>query len=385
MSSVVARECRPCVAIVGASVRAAAQSALRAGFDVVGADLFADADLDGVCPVTRIDDYPNGFAAWLTEQRADAWMYTGALENYPELVDRMATIAPLWGVRGEPLRRCRDPIELGRVFADSGIAFPKTLPRGVRPNDADFWLAKTYRHSAGAGTVEYGFGWSAEADPAKLDAYPQKIVAGEPHAAVYALSDSGSRLLGVTEQLLGEGDACWSYRGSIGPIDLYSQPPSVAASLERVGSVLAGELGLRGVVGVDVLIEGDTLTVVEVNPRYPASAEVLERASGQSVLAQHASAFGGDRSCEWEAAPGRVAAKQVVYARGRITVDERLAELLQALHRTGDVADLPREGTSIEAGQPVCTALGHASSVAKASAALFHVTGILSGPLTPRP
>ena len=41
------------IAIVGASVRAAAQSALRAGFDVVGADLFAAAALDAEPPEHR--------------------------------------------------------------------------------------------------------------------------------------------------------------------------------------------------------------------------------------------------------------------------------------------------------------------------------------------
>ena len=41
--------------ILGASARAAAFSALRAGFAPVGADLFADRDLAAVCPCSRVD------------------------------------------------------------------------------------------------------------------------------------------------------------------------------------------------------------------------------------------------------------------------------------------------------------------------------------------
>ena len=53
------------IAIVGASVRAAAASAVRAGFSVAAADLFADEDLREIADATRIRDYPDGLADWL--------------------------------------------------------------------------------------------------------------------------------------------------------------------------------------------------------------------------------------------------------------------------------------------------------------------------------
>src|SRR5882672_6712717 len=103
------------LAIVGASARAAAFSALRSGYQVVAADLFADADLQRACPVTRIADYPAGLITWLEKVECDAWLYTGALENHPQFVDRMAAIRPLLGNAGEPLRDVRNPAVLGRA------------------------------------------------------------------------------------------------------------------------------------------------------------------------------------------------------------------------------------------------------------------------------
>jgi len=53
------------IAIIGASARAAAFSVLRSGRQAVAADLFADADLQQKCRVTRISPYPEGLLDWL--------------------------------------------------------------------------------------------------------------------------------------------------------------------------------------------------------------------------------------------------------------------------------------------------------------------------------
>jgi uncharacterized protein len=89
------------LAVVGASVRAAAASAVHAGLKAVAADLFADLDLQRVARATRIGRYPKGLLAWLKamEPKPDAWMYGGALENHPDLVDAMAQLCPLLGRR----------------------------------------------------------------------------------------------------------------------------------------------------------------------------------------------------------------------------------------------------------------------------------------------
>src|SRR5262245_56065277 len=114
------------LAIVGASARAAAFSALWAGYEVAAADLFADADLKRACPATRISDYPTGLADWLAATPCDAWMYTGALENHPELIDRMAEVRPLYGNRGASLRLVRGPLRLQQALRDADLAFPDT-------------------------------------------------------------------------------------------------------------------------------------------------------------------------------------------------------------------------------------------------------------------
>src|SRR4051812_38200553 len=103
--------------LIGASVRAAAWSARRAGFTPWCADLFGDVDLRQVAQMRTIavDDYPHGFAEIMKAAPSVPWMYTGALENRPKLVDQLAKQRALWGAEADVLRRVRDPFEVSRV------------------------------------------------------------------------------------------------------------------------------------------------------------------------------------------------------------------------------------------------------------------------------
>ena len=336
------------LAIVGASVRAAAQSALRAGYDVVGADLFADADLDGVCPITKVDDYPDALADWLAEQDVDAWMYTGALENYPDLIDRMTEVAPLWGVSSEPLRRCRDPMVLQQVCAAAGVAFPETRRADELENPVTSgWLAKSYRHSSGAGTwrVENREDWEEAID---AEAYLQAgIEPGTSFGAAFLIGESSSACVGMTRQLLGAPDNEFACCGSVGPVSL----APYCEQLDKIGDCLAERLGLRGLIGIDLIDSDNRLFLIEVNPRYAASMEVIERATGRSVVEANAKAIEGYPAGDWQSLSGSVFAKRVVFAERDVVVTALLAEWLVGI----EAADRPRVGEAIAAGRPVCT------------------------------
>ena len=76
--------------IIGASARAAACSAMRAGFAPLAGDLFGDIDLSRACPARRVQNYPQGLVAAAAACSPAAWLYTGGLENHPDLVDEIA-------------------------------------------------------------------------------------------------------------------------------------------------------------------------------------------------------------------------------------------------------------------------------------------------------
>ncbi|MEM9704429.1 MAG: hypothetical protein AAF907_18450, partial [Planctomycetota bacterium] len=102
----------PDLLIVGGSVRAAAWCAVRAGLKVAALDRFNDLDLKAVAEPCFLWDGSDEQVERVVGDLRVPWMYTGPLENRPDLIDRCAELAPLRGNPGNVLRRVRDPFEL---------------------------------------------------------------------------------------------------------------------------------------------------------------------------------------------------------------------------------------------------------------------------------
>jgi predicted ATP-grasp superfamily ATP-dependent carboligase len=178
-------------------------------------------------------------------------------------------------------------------------------------------------------------------------------------AAVYAVAAEGATLLGLTRQLIED----YAYRGSIGP----TQPSAkVNDQLSRIGEALSCDLTLRGLVGVDLVLSDQSVTAIEINPRYTASVEVLERASRASAIAAHAACFASPSPPKWAAPDAAVNGKRIVFASITIEVDRRLSDELMTLQRKSQLADKPRAGTVINAGEPLCTVLAEGASLEEA-------------------
>ncbi len=343
------------IAIVGASVRAAVASAVRVGFEVVAADLFADEDLCRIADATQIHNYPFGLVAWLQSlsPTPDAWVYTGALENHSELVDKMAAIAPLWGNSGEILRQVRSPRRLADCLRRAGLLFPemRESPAGL-PRDGT-WLAKTGRGASGNGVAVF------DDFKNRPECFFQRRVAGIPCSAVFVATAGKAVLLGIVRQLIGEPwlhARPFQYCGAIGPWPVSAQ---VRAVIRHVGDVLASGFGLRGLFGVDFMLDGDRVWTIEVNPRYPASVEIVERATGMDAIAAHAAAC-----CEstltsvFHRLSGALYGKAILFSRQSITIDEDVnlrSQIAADGTRWPALADLPRVGERVEVAHPVLT------------------------------
>jgi predicted ATP-grasp superfamily ATP-dependent carboligase len=370
----------PAVIVVGASARAFAWSAWRAGIAVHAADLFADADLRD-CAVTVVPagggQYPAGLVAAVAGLPRVPVCYTGALENHPRIVDRLAADRPLAGNPGRRLRRVRDPVQLARAVRAAGLGFPVTraTPAGL-PTDGSF-LVKPRASAGGRGIAP----WRGEADrPRHGRAVWQRLVAGEAWGAAFVVAAGRSRLFGVSRQLVG---AAWCGARPFawcGAVDVAPDtiPAAVRGQVERLGAVLAEEFGLVGLVGADLVVDdaGD-VHVIEVNPRPTASMELVERAGGESVARAHLAACGLAPPTPPPDATARQA-KAVVFGDRDLVVDERLfAALLGTRGRwTEDdggwpaLADLPMPGSLLRAGGPLVTAFA-AAPTGRAAVALL--------------
>jgi predicted ATP-grasp superfamily ATP-dependent carboligase len=138
-----------------------------------------------------------------------------------------------------------------------------------------------------------------------------------------------------------------------------------------MGNVLAEHFELLGLFGVDFILNGDEVWAIEVNPRYTASVEVVERFTGLRAIAQHVAACGGSISsasggvAESESPDEPFHGKAILYARQDVVISRRFAEhaLEQSLRTPWPaLADISPAGTPVDKGRPVVTVFAVGSS-----------------------
>jgi predicted ATP-grasp superfamily ATP-dependent carboligase len=374
----------PSLLILGASTRAAAQSAIRAGLVPICADLFADLDLRACAQVLEVADYPRGLAAAAARAPVCPWMYTGGLENHPGLVARISRSRHLWGNGPEVLRRIRNPWHVRELLIESRLPALSVWPRDASPPLADStWMIRPLRGAAGRG-IHVWDGSPAGHKSLREPHCFQERRRGTAVSALYLAGRAQTCLLGVTRQLIGLEEVHappFAWCGSITPVPL---PAETMAVIRQVGEFLAAQTALRGLFGCDFLVDEGVPWLTEVNPRYPASTELLEHVLQVPLLDLHRRAFAEPPSLvvpssggltREPAAGGAASGKIVVYA-NRDMVAPDLTRFVSRpspwLDSTGTndeslpyLADVPLPGQSIARGQPICTLFARGRSEAE--------------------
>lgn len=346
----------PPLIILGASTRAAAFSAARAGFTPYWIDRFGDVDLAQAFPgsVVPPGEYPADMIDLIHQAPNAPWLYTGALENHPEVINAVSEQRRLVGNDAETCAGVRNPHRLADAFAQAGIPFPKiaTAPQSL-PKDPN-WLIKPYRSGAGIGIVPYTK--NSQVHPHQN--YLQQWIDGPSVAGIFAADGHTAKLIGVTRQLVGES---WlhanpfSYCGSIGPLALSTEQQT---AWQHIGTTLTATFALYGLFGVDAIQNGDTIYPIEVNPRYTASVEVLERATGIHAIALHHQAcLGHLNDLDDEPLPNISAGKAVLFAPMDLQIPAGPFAPDFAQENDASLADIPHPNSHIPKGHPITTIL----------------------------
>lgn len=347
--------------ILGASARAAAGSARLAGYEPWCVDRFADRDLRATATVRKCEQgqYPSGILRLLSDAPADApVLLTGAMENHLELVEAIAFDRALLTSPVEAMRQVRNPDALSSLPKIEGLRFAKlrthpSLLGRLRRLAFGFLEHKRYliKPLRSAGGV--GIDFCSPAAACDEEHYLQQYIQGMSMSAVFSADGWSAALLGVTEQLIGEsafGSSGFRYAGSIGPMPLSEK---TRASLAHLGVVLAQRHDLRGIFGVDLVMDmKGRLVPVEVNPRYTASVEVLEK-TGLVALNRAVGAWAVKRN----SATGKIHGKAIITAKTSCRVGD-LFEVLPA----DAVADVPEVDAVFEQGEPICTVFAAAAT-----------------------
>ena len=341
--------------IVGATARAAAYSALRAGMTPFAADYFSDRDLKAVATCVRLDNALKSDDPFPAFPKCP-WIYTGPLENHPEFLDKLKRDRPLWGMAGSCLFSARSPSEVSNAMRFAGLNAPEV--RGAKsadvPTDGS-WLLKPGASAGGIG-IERLLPGSESSDRH----YVQKFIPGLRLSAVFVGNRYTATVAGITRQRIGVPGGEFVYRGSIGPWPIID---AVATQLTVAGNELAVRFGLVGLFGIDfILDDANRVWPVEVNPRYTASVEILELSQNRSLLDLHRRACLGEPFDETMPEPSRFVAKEVQFATRDGVFHHSGERLTEDPWEVPLIADVPEDGTEYKRGEPVLTVFAHSDT-----------------------
>ncbi len=336
--------------LIGGSVRAAAEDAATAGYRIVAVDRFGDYDLRAIG------------ATWIPLRQGDEWLAAAKCHAGPIV----PTGGFLWpaGPLDEQLRQrvaypppdrlaaSREPDTLQAIARQAGIRFPETRP--VTPRaisslpDPAAWLVKPVAGTGGAGIRSLADGpRRGQAGSPGNDHYLQRRLLGRTIGVSYFSRDGSSRShtrrLGIYAGLTHRRNPQhrWLYGGSIGPFDTdWPDRDAAHGPLADLGQAVAEAFGLVGLFNIDLIRQpDDSLWLLEINPRYSASMELLvqepnsrSRSLIDAHLAAHQERAGtidiveAERRIGWLSGDtplvpaGHIACKRIVYARRTLTI-----------------------------------------------------------------
>jgi uncharacterized protein len=356
---------RTSVLIAGVSVRALAESAVRAGADVIALDAYGDLDLRRIARVVAIPRASNGGFDQLRVAHASrdidagAVAYVSSFENSPEAVELLARERVLLGNSPTVLRRVRDPLALARVLPRLGAHTPAVRASPPLASNATPWLLKPRRSGGGHGIVSWGRGM-----PVPRTSIVQERIRGSAGSIIFAADGANIAPLSLTRQLSGDpafGASGFGYSGSI----LEPHHPELFANACELAAKITREFALRGVCGIDFIARGSIPYAIEVNPRPTASMELVERATGTSIWCVHVAGCTAKLPRLSGVAHSVAHGKAVLYARRSVVLGDTERWLEE-----DDVRDVPAPGERIARGSPICTIFASARTSALCYAAL---------------
>jgi predicted ATP-grasp superfamily ATP-dependent carboligase len=295
---------------------------------------------------------------------AESAAYVSNLENHPTAVRRLAVGRQLLGNGPATLAVARDFARLAQVVRRAGGRVPETLPSGDRhrASTGKRWLRKPLRGGGGSGVADFAPGGRLRASEML-----QERIDGVLASVSFVADGRRAALLGLSMGLAGDsafGAQAYRYCGSLYPLPA---EPSLLEPLDALAQATTRAFGLTGVNGLDFVVRDGRAYVLELNPRYSASMELLDRSGPSNIFETHAAACEGAGVESFSYAPPRgvVFGKAIVWARRDVVACDTRGWLDR-----DEVRDVPFPGERIRRGHPICTVFARAGDAASCYDAL---------------
>jgi predicted ATP-grasp superfamily ATP-dependent carboligase len=394
------------ILIIGASVRAHVQSAIRSGFHVEAYDLFADYDCQLALKeggtqkgtVAKIDSFEQIADLIRTRKNhsqlpaPDVALLCGGSELQPRVVSAIVAWLPVAGCCPDSVTRLTDWDQLPDVIRSSGCQVAETTTRLDPDSSATDWLRKPVQGRGGM-QIRVATDSDFEEVISPKDHIFQRRISGDSWSALFSAKKSRTALIGITKQLVGDPrftDSPFAYCGSIGPVRLTVNHEAVVT---RLGEQLVHTFNLSGVFGVDFIVNDDGVWPVDFNPRITASAEIFERfdrvteQSRAFNMIEHHLGLVDLQTCSHDKVHpvNQRIGKAILFNQTNrsLLITRDIFNWLVAFEGSHSrVADIPNAGETIQPGDPIATILTTKPDAKKVESELARMAQLVRARLT---
>ncbi len=334
--------------LVGYSVRALAESVVKYSFrDVVAVDFFGDWDLRHIVDNVEVVESREHLSTILERYAKHDVIYSSVLENDVVLLNLLGD--RVIGNGAEVVEIVRPGEKWWNIAGRLRIRIPNVLT-GMLPCCSGRWLKKPYK-SGGGRSISF---WSGEKLPAGF--YLQEFIDGESFSFLFVSNGKDLMLLGVTLQLVGVdflGAHRFAWSGNVYPANL---EPDIVDEVKEWIARLTCEVGLCGVFGVDVIVKDSIPYVIEINPRYTGSMELIETALGINIFGLHMGACRGNL-------PLNIPEPLAYFGKGIVYAEVELCGFRSEEMWNRGFRDIPVGESVIHKGSPVCSVFSSGGSI----------------------
>ena len=387
------------ILLVGVSTRAMLESAVNAGFSVISLDYFADEDAQRLSKVYSLaQDFGFELNSYNLLKAAKLlpctdFVYASGPEHQPDELYYWEERGLLRGNTPQTVKDIRNPWCLQQVLAELEISMPafyrieEWLSQGKIYAGRKFLLKPLHR-GGGSGIVTLPEESNTMRELLRNISTEQYIIQayieGLPASVTFLADGQEAVVLGTSRQLISMETGDFTYVGNIVPLSsLYSEKiPRFDDLLIKMVNHLTDAFKLRGLNTVDFLVSTEGIHVLEVNPRWSGSVELLERQLGLALFPYHIDPCGvaqflkEQRDSEENIRTkkgitnrnneGMIRSnnegfwgKQIVYASEEMKLRKNLE--VSSLIEQG-MRDISSPGTVIKRGQPLCTVFAWAET-----------------------
>ena len=342
------------IIIAAICARPYVQAAVKAGFEVVAIDIFADEETRHNAAETHIiNSHDDGLDATellelltLIVKTNDIFCFGAGFERQPILLKKIAKLLPVLGNTPLTVHHANTAKLFFASLHNLSLTHPEVSFSGLKSTKN--WLQK---QSGGSGGGHITRALPLQDIPPKLAHYYQREVIGVPVSLLFLATDSDVHMIGFNKQwCAGTALNPYRYGGAVSQTDLAQ---SIKGTILDAANKIAKDLKLIGINSLDCIVDGEIVWILELNARLSATLDLYENTDGDLFSAHIAACLGS--AVELPVLSQSSNAHHVIYANEGCVVPVNMGW-------PDYVLDRPVAGSIIEAGQPLCTVFARAEN-----------------------